>query len=106
MSKILAALISGLFAAATFAQAPAAPAAAPAAAAAPAKAEAKAEKKEAKAEKKEAKKFLATRKKPAASGLFFVTSLHLSSGRQHPTDLQARFPTRAGPDKPQQHIAP
>ena len=39
MSKILAALISGLFATATFAQAPAAPAA-------PAKAEAKAEKKE------------------------------------------------------------
>ena len=57
MSKILAALISGLFAAATFAQAPAAPAAAPAAAAAPAKAEAKAEKKdEKKAEKKAEKK--------------------------------------------------
>jgi hypothetical protein len=61
MSKVLAALISGLFAATTFAQAPAAPAA-PAAAAAPAKAEAKKEEKKAEkkaekmAEKKEEKK--------------------------------------------------
>lgn len=50
MSKILAALISGLFAATTFAQAPAAPAAAPA------KPEAKAEKKEEKKAEKKAEK--------------------------------------------------
>lgn len=90
MSKVLAALISGLFAAGAFAQTPAAPAAAPAA---PAKAEAKPE---AKAEKKEEKKlirrlkrkprkrlrrkkkprsnFWSSRLKPALRGLFFGRS--------------------------------